>query len=267
MNHPIYRDPSINKSREIFISAVEKNGYENASMSMANIVGKEYGMSVSKILPTIEAMLKSYIVANDIKNAGHILIDVKKEEWSSKTSERTISMIDLGHFNFPFTSGTINIDGKYVSYSYKDEKLMISHDSNGGIFLIEVDAGRPIGEEIQRIGGISESNVSLIYEVLSILLYIATFYTKAKVRSETVPRSQGSKRKSIPKHNVVLLKLIVSINGKKSKGIGEKSTVSWIVRGHWRNQWYAKDGVNKPIFVNPYWKGDGKKQVEKVYKI
>lgn len=29
----------------------------------------------------------------------------------------------------------------------------------------------------------------------------------------------------------------------------------WIVRGHWRNQWYPSEGRHKPIYVNPYVKG------------
>lgn len=29
----------------------------------------------------------------------------------------------------------------------------------------------------------------------------------------------------------------------------------WIVRGHWRNQWYASLGMHKPIFIHPHVKG------------
>lgn len=31
---------------------------------------------------------------------------------------------------------------------------------------------------------------------------------------------------------------------------------SWIVRGHWRKQWYPSEKVNKPIYVKPHVKGD-----------
>lgn len=44
---------------------------------------------------------------------------------------------------------------------------------------------------------------------------------------------------------------------------GEPSAVDWnyqwLVRGHWRNQWYPKAQRNVPIYINPYLKGpDGK---------
>ena len=29
----------------------------------------------------------------------------------------------------------------------------------------------------------------------------------------------------------------------------------WIVRGHWRKQWYPKDGAHKPLFIEPHIKG------------
>ena len=33
----------------------------------------------------------------------------------------------------------------------------------------------------------------------------------------------------------------------------------WVVRGHWRNQFYAKEGVHKTIWIEPYDKGDHSK--------
>jgi hypothetical protein len=32
-------------------------------------------------------------------------------------------------------------------------------------------------------------------------------------------------------------------------------SVRFIVRGHWRNQWYPSEGRNKPIWIMPYVKG------------
>lgn len=29
----------------------------------------------------------------------------------------------------------------------------------------------------------------------------------------------------------------------------------WMVRGHWRNQWFASEGVHKPVFIESYIKG------------
>ena len=268
MNHPIYKDANINKARELFLSSVNSIGYEAASLRMAKLVGEKMGVPAVIILPSMEAMLRSHLVMGDVIKNGHVLINAEREDWASSTSARTISMIDLGHFNFPFKAGTMQLTNKEISYSYSNDKLVLCHEAEGGIFLIEVDAGRPIGEEIERIGNISADNESLIYEVLSILLYIATFYTKAKVATGTLPMNQGSKRKNIPKHKIYTVTLKQTVEGSRSGGTKkEKSEMSWIVRGHWRNQWYAKESVNKAIWMNPYWKGKGKEQVEKVYKV
>ncbi len=32
-------------------------------------------------------------------------------------------------------------------------------------------------------------------------------------------------------------------------------SMRWIVRGHWREQWFPSEGVHKPVFVAPYVKG------------
>lgn len=37
---------------------------------------------------------------------------------------------------------------------------------------------------------------------------------------------------------------------------GRRLTVRHIVRGHWRQQWYASDGSHRPKFIAPYVKGD-----------
>jgi hypothetical protein len=43
-----------------------------------------------------------------------------------------------------------------------------------------------------------------------------------------------------------------------SAGTGESDRErhhTWIVRGHWRNQWYPSRGVNRPIWIAPHLKG------------
>lgn len=32
-------------------------------------------------------------------------------------------------------------------------------------------------------------------------------------------------------------------------------TCRWMVRGHWRQQWYPSRGVHRPIWINPHIKG------------
>jgi hypothetical protein len=39
---------------------------------------------------------------------------------------------------------------------------------------------------------------------------------------------------------------------------------SWVVRGHWRNQWYPSQGVHKPKFIESYCKGPDDKPLKPV---
>jgi hypothetical protein len=44
----------------------------------------------------------------------------------------------------------------------------------------------------------------------------------------------------------------------------------WIVRGHWRRQWYPREDSHKPVYVSPYLKGDPNKPLLSrpvVYKV
>jgi hypothetical protein len=38
-------------------------------------------------------------------------------------------------------------------------------------------------------------------------------------------------------------------------GAAREFTCRWMVRGHWRQQWYPSRGVHRPIWINPHLKG------------
>jgi hypothetical protein len=223
--------------------------------------------SAEELRPKMEAKFKAVAIEGDVIENGHILIEANSSEWSSPVSAKTIAGIDLGYFTFPFKAGTILLGDKEISFSYKNGKLGVTYENDGGVFVLEVLANRPIGEDIAN-RGMSKKHEEMVYEVLSILLYIATFHSKAKVKTESLPMNQGSKRKSIPKHKIYLVEMKQEVEGHRRAGSTRKeSDMSWLVRGHWRNQWYPKEGVNKPKWMNPYWKGKGKQEIEKVYKV
>ena len=45
----------------------------------------------------------------------------------------------------------------------------------------------------------------------------------------------------------------------------------WLTRAHWREQWYASEGVHKKIFIAPFWKGPENKPIkppgDKIFKV
>lgn len=272
MKHPIYKNPQMNKSREIILKSVKDIGYDETAKNMAFLIGRESSIPAMEVLPTLHATLMKQLIEGKIQENGHVLMKGKLEDWASGTSERTISLMNLDGFKFPFNAGTVMFGDKQVDFYFGElvgrKALFVSHEVEDGVFVVEISANKNIGEEIDKIG-MNDLNRKLVYAVLSYLLYIAMFNTKEKVISTLKPKNQGSKRKSIPKHKVNVISLNVpskqgeNVNSGESKKLQGKT---WIVRGHWRNQWYAKEGVNKPIWMSPYWKGDGKEEVEKVYK-
>lgn len=43
--------------------------------------------------------------------------------------------------------------------------------------------------------------------------------------------------------------------GRGNPGTEVEWSHRWLVRGHWRQQWYASEGVHRAIYINPHIKG------------
>lgn len=63
------------------------------------------------------------------------------------------------------------------------------------------------------------------------------------------------KAKHIPL--VVQLRVRKNVNYVERDQIGEEREYShrWVVRPHWRNQWYPSEGIHRPVFIEEYIKG------------
>ncbi len=60
-----------------------------------------------------------------------------------------------------------------------------------------------------------------------------------------------------PELHVVKLRAYESRIYETAQSLGREWTHSWVVRGHWRNQWYPKRNMHSPVWIAPYVKGDG----------
>lgn len=267
MKHPIYKNADINRSRKYFLEKARKLGYEKAKEELVRQMVLHGAGNTEQLSKLVEAQLVGYIAEEGVANNGHILIKTEKDKWNAVQSRRTISMIRLENFKFPFKAGTILLDESEVSFCYENGLLNIVRHDTGGIHAITIISDITIGEAVEEIAPESD-NMEALYAVLSILLYISAFNTKRYIEESIQPRCSGSNRKNVPKHvvNVVRLKQEVRSSGRESKE-GSKTTKAWIVRGHWRNQYYSSTDEHKPKWMNPYWKGAGKEELEKTYKI
>ena len=208
-----------------------------------------------------------------VSKDGHILIDIDGDEWESDISERTLEKMKLADIKFPFPSGCVldsKTDSGFVLFSMKDDLFNVSfevEDENGGrgVMSQRIDINQTLESAVESF----KDNAGALYRTISVLMYIATFRReKARVRDSVSNKLKGSKKRSVPSHKIHTIYVKQPIGGTNNSGSsGGKSEMSWRVKGHWRNQWYAKTEENKPKWIDSYWKGDGKDKIEKIYKV
>ncbi len=256
MNHPIYDNKDYAEIYNVFVN--DKSRYN----SMLQYVGGE-----SKGL---EYHIKTM---HSIANGGHVLIDVKSSEWESEISKKTISSMKLKDIHLPFVSGAIidkkTDDGVIFFYRTKDSfnvSYSITQGGESGLLYQTVYNEDILGDRIEKYPDHKDE----MYRTLSVLMYIAAFKReKSRVKENTTNKLKASKKRSIPSHRihtVFVRQPKTSRDGAHHSG-HSKSNMSWIVKGHWRNQWYASLDGHKPKWIDPYTKGKGKEELSKIYKV
>lgn len=274
MKHPIYRDVSINKARELFLGIVKEQGVAYAlDVFRAHLIRENEGLPEKKRFDPDLAMAQYYafFIESKVAESGHVLINTESNEWSSTTSRRTIAMMRLKDFKFPFQAGTVMINDTPVSFCFGeimgDGGLHLSFDTDYGLHTNSLDPDVALGELLTPDDG-DTTQSEMAYDLMSVLLFVSTFDSTPRVKSVVRPRAAGSKKRSIPKHSVTTISLKQRVESSAGNGSKRgKSDKCWIVRGFWRNQFYAVEGVNKPKWIDSHWRGEGREEVEKVYKI
>jgi hypothetical protein len=275
MKHPIYKDQGMNKVRAMFIELISNYGYNGAKDIMAKRFAQANGLDVGLVMSQADGQLRAFIIEDTVAKEGHVLIDVDREEWDSENSRKTLAKMDISLFKFPFTSGTLSMGGRNISYAVPKEKedgksIHLCYSSETGTHMVYINGGQSLEKSMDEYR-IDDANKNVVYDVMSVLLFVATFNGTKQIKKIVTPVTSGSKRKSIPKHVINKILLKPSVSGSDYSNLGgtkkSKSDKTWIVRGYWRNQYYAKTKENKPKWIAPHWRGAGKEQVEKVYKV
>ena len=296
MNHPIYNHLT---SEEIKIAMLDVEGKtDEAEERIKELIFRLKGIRVTNENRIIEfPLVVRTAVAAAVILGGHVKIDASCDGWYDETSRKTIASIPAKNFKMPFHSGSITVGKNVYIFAHHGEKLyfvLISEteeeknsdfDISKGelpniddakritlpLCILEQDSDITVGEEIAK-NNFSEQQAKEVYSLLSALMYITM--SKASIeeygdslQTKTVV-SKGKKKKGIPRHTT----RVINVRQKIKKGNGKthsrgKSDKTWIVRGHWRNQWYAKLNGHKPKWIDAYFKGDGKIAADKVYKL
>lgn len=187
----------------------------------------------------------------------HIEMDAK--EWSSNVSRDTLLKMEFNDFKIPYANFTIIIEGRFFAFLEKDVGYTIAEYGRvqeEGSFFAQIESTSDLHRCIKELGE----------ELFSAIFYVATFKDdKERIPSAVVYKAKKSK--GTPRHTFSVIRLKQRVNG----GVGyeqiegrNKSDKMWIVRGHWRKQWYIKEEKHKPKWIDAYWKGEGIKTMRKV---
>ena len=239
------------------------------------------------------------LMASRTMMSGFVNIDASRDRWYSELSEKVIREIPVSEFKMPFNAGYIKMAGNGFLF-YRDEfGIIISLLHDNGVdrvardqditfepddILDEAFAKAPPAifaakEEDGKLGNsidthnLKRQHEIVIVSILSALMYVSLANASDDSLSGTVNRKivQGKKsaKKGIPKHKISVINVKQKAPSIKSVGGGKRppSDKMWVVRGHWRNQWYAADGVHKPKWIHPHFKGSGREVAQKVYKL
>ena len=289
MKHPIYNKiDSIVTMRVLDSFKKNEDEYQKVFFNIAKMAGL-------RMLPDNEVMtiVTRAIVIGQIMKQGHTLIQANKEDWSSEITTKTLEKLKLKDIKFAFNSGAIVIDGYKILFAFlskdvinneinKHYKIILNPDDNksdndkdllyiscddpinGGQWYIHISEDKYLFEGITN-----DEHKNLLSMTMAILLYTSMFNgDKNRVNVKTIISKKNSKL-SAPKHTTNLIKLTQHISDEleSKEGSNWKSEKRWLVRGHMRSQFYSSTGEHKPIWIDPFWKGSGKEEVKKIYKV
>ena len=239
-------------------------------------------------------MLRVTMMSKIIKT-GLVLIDASSDEWYSSISRKVIASMSVDNFKIPFSAGTMVMHNGTYNFYKDDHGIMVAMLSDNALENMHIteenfdpeekittevftlldlrkEHGETIGEIISNnYPGLPEEKEAEMYAFLSAMMYV-TMANGSTTYDDTIKRkkvlAKAKRKQGIPRH----VTNYINVRQRSAKGSGpsterDKSQKFWVVRGHWRNQWYAKDGVNKPKWIDSHFKGSGKELADKVYKI
>lgn len=289
-SHPIY-----NKNDTIIHDLVKHLNNPDKLKRVLNVIQMSMGRFLSD--DEIAGLVCKAVTFKEIMNSNHNLIKINKDDWSSDITKNTLEKIKVTDLYFAFRSGAVVYDKYTIFFTYltgNEIQKKYTHIKNivgskndpekGFIHIVfranddmDTNVYYSISDEktIFSSDGVdtnmTENQKDVISTLISVLSYAGMFKNiNDRVKVSTVIGKKSSKQ-NIPKHTINHIRLIQKISNDSSardkESIGWKSDKRWLVRGHLRNQFYKSTGEYKVIFIDPFWKGDGIKEVEKFYSI
>jgi len=301
MRHPIYKYEMLPVQKAATLLANNKCSLDTACNMALQGVGDMTVLS-KRMKSASESLLRVKLTALALMiSEGHVFIDAASDDWNSAVSQNTIKKMSPAFLKFPFTSGAIELNDMVYHFVTKEDRILlvfmhskemdnmirdgyteeevmnkIENDEEMPFFnCIDIEFKEKTVEESimkrntyfaskDRLKKVEEE---IIFNFLSVMMFITLKRNTEEVR-EKIAKGKHSKKSNVPKHNI----RVVNVRQIAKKGLpptgkkNQKSDKTWMVRGHWRNQFYASEDINKPKWIEPYWKGDGKEVLSKIYK-
>lgn len=157
----------------------------------------------------------------------------------------------------------------------EDDSLGITFWTSQDGFVMPLSAiVLPLGDPLINADGYmiqheaTKAKLKLIaasFELLAQKIFVSRLEKPPRSVRRRIQKQTG--RKDIK--NVAIIQLRARENTSHATGTGTKREYShsWMVRGHWRNQWYASLGIHKAKWIAPHVKGPDDKPLKNVRKI
>lgn len=222
-----------------------------------------------RLVPDSKGLILLMENINRVIKNGFTILEVNKEEFDSNISRKTIEKMLISNINMPFDSFSIkfNNEGKesFIFVQNNKDKVIFSRELENGILSCELK--KDYNEIIETLKVYNEDSINMILDSLSVIMYFTAFKNeKNRVQISKILNKSNSTRKIAKTISIIKLNTNIYENAQDNI-LDSHSNKTWIVKGHWRNQWYGKEEIHKLKWIDSYWKGDSKEQMQKIYKV
>ena len=161
-----------------------------------------------------------------------------------------------------FQTGAVGVNARKWMVEQGSSTFGFLVDSNAdGVFSVKT-AIQPEGGSLRlRCFQTNKKRPVGISHILADFVAASTFLESEIIVPERVnwtrPFRKEAKRlnKTLPLVRIIALRKTISRGLVDSNGSTVEWSHRWMVRGHWRNQWYSKEQTHKIKFVKPHIKG------------
>lgn len=280
--HPMYKNTGLVNMINTVMKYFNTTGIRNDNLGVLGVTSSD-----------IDSFISLGIIFEKIPKDGYVTMNVDEQEWKSDITYNTFKKLKVNDIKLPFNSGSISAGGKDFFFARQTKEEIINRSRTNKTCELGVDESDVV--DMLNISYMDKETNVLVYAdlrgddfilndkivdddvrdmvtiVISTLIYVSAFKTETtRVRSKKILCKKSSSF-STPKHVINHIRLYQTIKdneySQSKNGSSWKSEKRWLVRGHWRNQYYKTLDKYKPKWIDPFWKGSGSEEIEKVYHV